>query len=133
MVDLRSDGEQVRQAFCESDAPHVPLPLAAAMAFHEAHPAPAAVVPQLEYDDALNLTAAALSRLVAIYRIDERTRRPVEHSLNLTAGRFRDGAAAYESKNGRRMTSLLVLREHLPTAMALIKATGIPFHFDGLR
>lgn len=129
MVDLRKDREQVRQAWRASEASHVPLALAAALAFHEAHPGPAGVVPQPDYDDALNLTAAALSRLVAIYAIDERTCRPVAHSLNLAIGKFRDGAAVYEGEHGRRVTSLLVRREHLPSAMALIKSAGIPFHF----
>lgn len=131
MVDLRRDGEQVRQAWRSSGDSHVPLPLAAALALHEAHGGAADVVAELEYEDALNLAAAALSRLVSIYTIDERTRLPVPAMLNLATGRFRAGASVYERRNGRPMTSLVVLREHVPAAMDMIKATGIPFRFRG--
>lgn len=130
MVDLRKDGEQVKEAWRSSGDSHVPLPLAAALAFHEAHGGAHAAVPQPEYEDALDLVAAALSRLVTIYTIDERTKLPVSAQLNLGTGRFRYGATVYEHGNGKAVTSLVVRREQLPAAMEVIKATGIPFQFD---
>lgn len=124
-------GEEIRRAWLAAEGPHVPLPLAAAWAFHEAHDALPAAMPRLEYEDALDLIAAALSRLVALYTIDERTQEPVPARFNLATGRFRGGATVYERKyGGRTMSSLVVQREQLPAALQVIKATGIPFHFE---
>ncbi len=109
----------------------MPLPLAAALAFHEAYRSADRILPRPEYDDALNLTAAALSRLISIYTIDERTRTPVVARLNLRSGKFRDGAAVYEHRMGNAMTSLLVRREQLLPAVEIIKSTGIPFRSEG--
>lgn len=128
MVDLREDGEQTRRAWQATEGAHVPLKLAAAWTFHEAYGAARDVMPHSQYDDALDLIAAALSRLVPIYSCDKRTGRPVSLRLNLATGRFRNGATAYESKHGRKArTALMVRREHLPAATDLIRATGIPF------
>ena len=130
-VDLRKDGERIRRAWLATDAPHAPLHLAAALAFHEAHGGVDAVVPRLDYDDALNLAAAALSRLLTLYTLDEQTRRPVPVRLSLANGRFRQGAVVYEQReSSRTVTSLVVHREQLPAAIAVIRATGLPLHFE---
>jgi hypothetical protein len=129
MVDLRKDSEQVRDAWRSSDEPHVPLSLAAALAFHEAHRAGEAFIAQPDYDDALDMAAAALSRVVDIYAVDARTGQPAPVQLSLRAGRFADGGSAYRRRNGETVTSLVVRREHVRRAMRLVSAAGIPFHF----
>lgn len=131
MVDLWRDCEQVRKLWHSSADTHVPLPLAAALAFHEAHGSPT-VVPLLEYEDGLDLAAAALSRLVPIYAIDEGTRLPVPGHFNLGAGKFRHGATTYELADGTAMTPLVVPRDPLATAVELIRSTGIPFELAGV-
>jgi hypothetical protein len=131
MVDLRRECEQVRKLWHGSADAHVPLPLAAALAFHEAHGS-ATVVPQVEYEDGLDMAAAALSRLVTIYAIDECTRLPVSAHFDLGTGKFRHGATTYELTDGTTMTPLLVARDHLETAVDLIRATGIPFQLAGV-
>lgn len=127
MVDLRADGDKVRKLWRGSEALHVPLSLAAALAFHESYGGPDAIMQRLDYDDALDLIAAALSRLVTIYKVDESTRSPVSVQLNLGSGKFRHGATVYEYRNGRALGSLMVQRAHVPAAVELIKAVGIPF------
>jgi hypothetical protein len=131
VVDLRDDCEQVKKIWRSCADVHVPLSLAAALAFHEAHGS-ATVVPQREYEDGLNLAAAALSRLVTIYAIDERTRTPVSARCDLGTGRFRHGASTYEHADGTTMTPLVVPRDHLATAVELIRSTGIPFQLAGV-
>lgn len=130
MVDVRKDGEYIRELWRTSDGSHVPLSLAATLAFHEAHDGAGASMPEPEYDNALDLAAAALSRLLTVYTIDQHTRRPVSAPVSLATGRFRYGATVYEHSNGRATTSLMVQREEVAAAMEVIKATGIPFQFD---
>lgn len=132
MVDLRRDRDQVRKIWRSIADSHVPLPLAAALAFHEVHGGAASIVARVEYEDGLDLAAAALSRLVTIYAIDEGTRNPVPARFDLGAGRFRHGATTYERADGTTMTPLLVQREHLAPAMELIRSTGIPFQLAGV-
>lgn len=131
MVDLRKDSDQVRDAWRSSNEPHVPLSLAAALAFHEAHQPAPAFIAELDYDDALNMTAAALSCVVDIYAIHPRSGQPVPVKLNLKAGRFTDGGSAYRGRSGRNVRSLVVRREQIPTAMSLVCAAGISFQFLG--
>jgi hypothetical protein len=72
--------------------------------------------------------AAALSRLITVFRIDEQTRLPVPVRLDLGAGRFRNGASMYEHhRAGAALHPLLVLRAELPAALDRVKAVGIPF------
>jgi len=131
VVDLRRDCEQVKKVWRSCVDVHVPLPLAAALAFHEAHGS-VTVVPQLEYEDGLDLAAAALSRLVTIYALDNGTRQPVPGHFDLGAGKFRHGASVYELADGSTMTPLVVQRAHLAPAVALIGSTGIPFQLAGV-
>ena len=129
MVDLRSESEHIRNAWQSSDEPHVPFPLAAALAFHEACPAAHAFIARPDYDDALNLAAAALSCVLNVYALHPRTRQTIPIEVNLKAGRFVDGGEAYRRRAGRTITSLVVRRDDVAAAVSLVKAAGIPFHF----
>src|SRR5690606_33143432 len=95
VVDLRHDCEQVRELWRSRADSHVPLALAAALAFHEARDQHSALMPRAEYEDALNLTAAALSRALTIYAVNRHSGIPVPARFDLGAGRFRCGASAY--------------------------------------
>ena len=128
VVDLRHDCEQVRELWRSRADSHVPLALAAALAFHEARDQHSALMPRAEYEDALNLTAAALSRALTIYAVNRHSGIPVPARFDLGAGRFRCGASAYEPSSGNALTSLVVQREDVPRTLALIKSAGIPFY-----
>jgi hypothetical protein len=48
---------------------YLPLHVAAAITFHQAYGAKNAVISRSDYDDALNIAAAALSRLMHVYTL----------------------------------------------------------------
>jgi len=64
---------------------YVPLPVAAAIAFHQAHGSSKAIVSRDDYDDALNLAGAALSRLVTIYVLRDARRAAFRSRATLRA------------------------------------------------
>lgn len=128
-VDLREYGEDVRRAWRALEGgSHVPLALAAALAFHETYDRGRDCITRRDYEDGLDLMAAALSRLITVFRIDEQTRLPVPVRLDLGAGRFRNGASTYENHRARTaLHPLLVLRAELPAAVDRVKGIGVPF------
>jgi hypothetical protein len=80
-----------------------------------------------ELADALNIAASALSRLVTIYSFDGAGHAPIV--LDLTQGRFVDGATAFRLNDARSstLTSLLVKRSDLGSALLHIRRAGLPF------
>ena len=107
---------------------HVALAVAAAMAFHEAQGrSTGAIRSRGDHDDALNIAASALSRLLTIYTIDEATRGRVAVKLDVLAGRFVRGATEFRRSNGSIVGSMSVRRGDLTSALSLIKRVGIPF------
>lgn len=131
MVDLQRCRERAREAWRSSAGSHVPLPLAAALAFHAGQEGANAQLPARDYDAALNVAAAALSRLLAVYAIGENPQLPVVIEVDLGSGRFRDGGALYERRLGSRITSLVVARAQLAPALEFIRAAGLPFLLPG--
>ena len=129
MVDLRQDREHIVSLWRSADGSLVPLPLAAAHVFHEIHEPRQPVVPRPEYEDALNLVAAALSRIVEIYRAGGHAEYGVTVVLQLGAGRFRNAATRYEKHDGEVVELLAVRRQHVVDALPQLKAAAIPFRF----
>jgi hypothetical protein len=109
---------------------YLSLPVAAAIAFHQAHGNTRAIVSRQDYDDALNLAAAALSRLLTIYvQSDPRVGR-VPLPVDLTKSQFTRGATELRS-GPESVRELWVSRSELVSALSLIKRTGLPFVFAG--
>jgi hypothetical protein len=127
MADVPKDSRRGRQYS------HIPLSLAAALAFRRARGNDDGLDAGGVSDDVLDVTAAALSRLVAIYAIDSQTGQPVRVEVDLGAGRFSEGATVYRRRNGNAVKPLFVQREQLVGAMELLKTTGIRLYFDGSR
>jgi hypothetical protein len=106
----------------------VALSVAAAMAFHEAQGrSTAAVGSAEEHDDALNLAASALSRLLTIYVVDELKHERVATKLDVLNGKFLRGATEFRRSNGVVVTAMTVKRGDLGSALSLIRRVGIPF------
>lgn len=104
------------------------LSAAAALAFHQAQGGSSkAVVSREDFDDALNIAASALSRLVPIYVVDEAARTRVEVKLEVTSGRFMHGATEFHRRDGSLVIAMTVRRGDLVSALSLIKRVGIPF------
>lgn len=106
----------------------VALSAAAAMAFHEAQDrSTRAILSPHDHDDALNIAASALSRLVAIYVVDEATRTCAVVKLDVVNGKFVRGGTEFRRHDGSTVSSMTVKRADLTSALSLIKRTGIPF------
>lgn len=107
----------------------VPLAVAAAMTFHQAHRSTRAIVTRADYDDALNMAAAALSRLIPVYvlRDPKEGRKPL--AFDLGTQRFSRGATELHGKDGSVVGDLTVRRTDLVPALSLIRRAGIPFAF----
>ena len=106
----------------------VSLPAAAAIVFHQAQGRSArAVASASDHDDALNIAARAISRLVDIYVVDDAAhlRRPTR--LDLLTGKFIHGATEFRRNDGSSVHSMSVKRTDLTSALSLIKRVGIPF------
>lgn len=107
---------------------YLAMSVAAAMAFHGAHGNTKAIVTRTDYDDALNIAAAGLSRLIPVFtgsRGPERVAVPV----NLLLQRFCRGATELRSQDGSVVDHLLVKRLHMVEAVKHIKDAGLPFSF----
>ena len=123
LVDLQRCSEQALEAW-RSSADYVPLPLAAALAFHAGQECANGLLPERNYEVALNLAAAWLSRRVAVYVIGDSKLLAV---LDITpGGRFRDGGTVFEHRAGGCITSLCVTRTELAPAVEYIRRAGPP-------
>jgi hypothetical protein len=97
---------------------YIPLPVAAAIAFHQAHGSSKAIA------------AAALSRLLTIYVLRDARQGRVPLAIDLTRSRFARGAT--ELRVGLdTLCELSVSRHDLLTALALIKRAGLSLMFRG--
>jgi hypothetical protein len=76
---------------------------------------------------ALNLAAAALSRLLPIYTVDAQSPRLVRAEIDVGSGRFRDGATLYEHSDGTRVMPLFVTRNEVAAAVELVRDAALPF------
>jgi hypothetical protein len=117
----------IAKSFAES---HVPLSLAAAMTFHQVHGNTKAIVGRDDYDDALNIAAVALSRLVTLFcLVDAREgRTPVV--ADLTKQHFARGATELRCHDGQPpVRDLSVERSDMLSAISLVKRIGLPFSF----
>jgi hypothetical protein len=111
---------------------YLPLPVAAAIAFHQAHGNTKAIVTRQDYDDALNIAAAALSRLITIHVLRDAREGRVRLAVDLTKSRFTRGATQLRTGN-ETLGELSVARADLLAALSLIKRAGLPFAFGGTK
>lgn len=106
----------------------VSLPAAAAIVFHQAQGRSArAVASASDHDDALNIAASAISRLVDIYMTDEATHARTPTRLDLLTGKFVRGATEFRRNDGSSVHAMSVKRTDLTSALSLIRRVGIPF------
>ena len=105
----------------------VPLAVAAAIAFHKARGNTRAIVDRHDYDEALNIAAAALSRLLTIYELEDPQRGRMPRLVDLTRERFARGATEV-MHDGRTVARELSVRfGDLQSAVTAIKRAGVPF------
>jgi hypothetical protein len=117
MVDLSEDRTLVARLWNGSQAPRVPLSVAAAVTFHQTRRNGEARLSHAEYASALDIAAAALSRFIPIYTLDGQGA-PVAAAVDLARQRFRGGASELLRSDGTVLAPLDVLRNDLPPALA---------------
>ena len=131
-VRLEVEAERTTALLQSGHDHYVPLAVAAAIAFHQAHGSTKAIVSRDDYDDALNLAGAALSRLLTIYVLRDARQGRVPLAIDLTRSRFARGAT--ELRVGlETLCELSVSRHDLLAALALIKRAGLPLMFRGSK
>ena len=107
---------------------YVAMSVAAAITFHQAHGNTKAIVDRHDYDDALNIAATALTRLIPVFTLGRRQQR-VQVQVSAVHQRFAYGATQLRSNDGSVIEHLSVKRSHLASAMRLVKQAGLPFAF----
>ena len=129
LVDLQAElartEELSRRTRGIADA-HLPLAVAAALAFHQVHGNTKAIVTRQDYDDALNIAASALSRLVPVYTLRDAREGRVVIAVDLTQQRFARGATQLRSADGT-IGELSLKQADAISAISLIKRAGLPF------
>jgi hypothetical protein len=121
MVDLRADGARVAQLWNGSQASRVPLSVAAAFTYHQTRRDREQRLSRIEYANALDIAAAALSCLVCIYTQEGRA------AISLARHRFRGGAAEAQGIDGAILAPLSVVRNEVLPALLKIERSGIEY------
>lgn len=132
-VNLAAQREAVRQAWDASQDEYVALRTAAGLVFHEVYEDMVTEVVFDDYEDALDIVAAALSRLMPIYADAGQRMQPAALTVDLSRQRFRNGATELTARDGAVLGQLLVTRSSVSTAIFAIKRADLPFRFAQLR
>ena len=128
VVNLEVERLRIEKRWREAEDEYVPLALAAATALHETLRGDSRDISAADYDDALNLTAVALWRLVSLYTLDEAQRR-VAFRFDLRTDRFARSATEVRSRHGTTVAPLLVNRSEAVSAFHVIRQSGLPIDF----
>ena len=126
MVSLEAAGTRASELLSGLESGFVPLSVAAAVAFHQAHGGRQAMVTRQDYDDALNIAAAALSRLIPIYEVKEAKVGLVPVAIDLTRQRFARGATEMRVREQSIARELSIRFADLQAAVTLIKSADLP-------
>lgn len=126
MVDLRKDRAHVAEIWSGTQDSLVPLHIAAAFTFHQTRRSGEVLLAEDEYASALDIAAAALSRLVAIYTLDARGRQ-VPVGVDVAGQRFCGGATGVQCAGGAVLAPLAVARGDLLPALVAIGRSGIEY------
>ena len=127
-IHLEVESERTNALLQRVEHNDLPLHVAAAITFLQAYGGKNAVISQSDYDDALNIAAAALSRLIPVYTLREPWEGRVVLAVDLTEARFARGATELRS-SGETVGELSVRRHELVSALSFIKRMGQPFAF----
>ncbi len=129
-LNLELECLRIEKAWRSMMAQDVPMSVAAATAFHQAHRNTRAIVGRKDYEDALAIAASVLSRIVPVYTIGAITRKRVQVPVNLLTHRFALGATQLRAIQGEAVIEpLFVRRADLVSALSIITRAGLPFGF----
>jgi len=128
-VRLEQERQRTEELLQNASDAYTPLAVAAAIVFHQAHGNTRAIVTRRDYDDALNIAAAALTRLIPLYTLRDPREGRVTVAVNLVHQRFQGGATELHGDDGSTTGELSVRRSDLVSAISLIKRAGLGFAF----
>lgn len=126
MVDLRKDRTLVAQLWNGCQASRVPLSVAAAVTFHQTCNEADDLLSWNDYAQALDIAAAALSRMVTIYTVDGEGQ-SVPAAIDLARQRFRGGASEVLRDDGSVLAPLDIVRSELPPVLLQLGRTRIEY------
>ena len=128
-IRLEVESERTNALLQRVEHNYLPLHVAAAITFHQANDSNA-IISRSDYDGALNIAAAALSRLIPVYTLREPREGRVALAVDLTKSHFARGATELRS-SGETIGELSIARNELVSVLSLIRRTGLPFAFAG--
>jgi hypothetical protein len=131
-VRLEVEAERNNELLTRTADYYLPLCVASAVAFHQAHGNTKAIVSRQDYDDALNIAAAALSRLLTVYVLRDPRAGREALVVDLTRSHFAHGGTELKSLE-ETVGELSVARRELVSALSLIKRTGLAFSFAATK
>lgn len=129
LVNLAREGERASREIDRLDETHVALCVAAAITLHRVHADAESVVTRADYEDALNIAAAALSRLITVFTVDDSRAGRNALRVDLVRYRFSRGATELRAHDGETIRRLSVSRSELLSAIPIMRRAGIPFRF----
>ena len=126
LVSLDLERARIEQELQHTPDERVPLPVAAAGAMHLVCRNTHDLIARSAYDDALNIAAVAISRLVPVFALtDPRQVEEVEVlAIDVNRERFANGATELRRMDGRKITRLFIRRSDMLSALAFIRRTG---------
>jgi formylmethanofuran:tetrahydromethanopterin formyltransferase len=124
LVSLDLERARIEQELQHTPDGRVPLPVAAAGAMHLVCRNTHDLIARSAYDDALNIAAVAISRLVPVFALTDPRQVEEVLSINVNRERFANGATELRRMDGRKITRLFIRRSDMLSALAFIKRTG---------
>ena len=110
---------------------YLALSVAAAEAFHAVHHSTKTIKNRRDYDDALNIAATALSRLIPVYVVENPRRGRQAVRIDLTSDAFTRGATRLTRRDGSFVSEMSVLASDLHSALAQLRKAGLPMFLAG--
>ena len=129
-VRLEIEAQRTRALWQRVDDVYFPLAVAAGIAFHQAYPSATTCVSRQDYEGALDIAAAALSRLIPVYAMRTPPGGRATLVVDLARARFARGATELRGR-WETVGELSVARSDLVSAVSRIKRIGLPFSFSG--
>jgi len=126
LLDLEKEHLRAEEWWRGGADEHVPIDVAAGMAFVRVYGNTKAIRTRQDYDDALNIMGATLSRLIPVYALKDprEGRQPV--AIDLANQAFVRGATRLRSCSGTSLARLTVLRPDLLSAVARLRRIALP-------
>jgi hypothetical protein len=127
IVSLDLERARVEQMLQHALGRRVPLAIAASSAIHMVSRNTHDMIARGDYDDALDIAAVAISRLVPVFACAHPREGEEALAIDITRERFANGATELRRSDGQKITALFIRHSDMLSALSLIKRTGLLF------